>query len=179
MSDDKKQPSSADLTSEALAKEVASEGKQNNEEEIVEETKDAENECANCVDLGNKYKRALADYQNLFKETAREKEGFAKFANERIILDMIAVYDNLKISLAHAGETEKSNGWAEGIKYIIKQFGDVLKNYGVEEIKTEGEKFDPNTMEAVEGSGDVVKREIRAGYKLSGKVIVAAKVALN
>jgi molecular chaperone GrpE len=158
--------------------------KQNNNEEVVEEkkveeTKDEESKRVDCAELENKYKRVLADYQNLFKDTAREKEEFAKFANERIILDMIAVYDNLKISLAHAGETEKVNGWAEGIKHIIKQFGDVLKNYGVEEIKTEGEKFDPNFMEAVEGEGDIVKQEIGAGYKLGGKIIKAARVALS
>jgi molecular chaperone GrpE len=158
--------------------------KQNNNEEVVEEkkveeTKDEESKCVDCAELENKYKRALADYQNLFKDTAREKEEFAKFANERIILDMIVVYDNLKISLAHLPQAEKANGWAEGIKYIIKQFGDVLKNYGVEEIKTEGEKFDPNSMEAVEGEGEIVKQEIGAGYKLGGKIIKAARVALS
>ena len=34
-------------------------------------------------------------------------------------------------------------------------------------------------MEAVEGQGELVKKEIRKGYKLKGKVIIPAKVVLE
>ena len=132
-----------------------------------------------------KYLRALADYQNLLKQTAREKEEFAKFANEQLIMEILPVYDNLKVSLSHIGDEEKKNGWAEGIKHIVSQFKNILENIGVEEIKTTGEKFDPNTMEAVgkEETEDkkqdgMVERELSAGYKLKGKVIRAARVAV-
>ena len=132
-----------------------------------------------------KYKRALADYQNLLKQTAREKEEFARYANEGIILEILPVYDNLKVSLSHIGDEEKKNGWAEGIKHIVSQFKNILENIGVEEIKTAGEKFDPNTMEAVseeetenEKQDGMVESELSAGYKLKGKVIRAARVAV-
>jgi len=49
----------------------------------------------------------------------------------------------------------------------------------VEEIKTVGEKFNHNTMEAIEGKGEKVVKELRPGYKLNGKVIIAAKVIVN
>lgn len=132
-----------------------------------------------------KYLRALADYQNLLKQTAREKEEFAKFANEQLIMEILPVYDNLKVSLSHAGDDEKKNGWAEGIKHIVSQFKNILENIGVEEIKTTGEKFDPNTMEAVseeetddEKKDGSIANELSAGYKLKGKVIRAARVAV-
>ncbi|MCK4540338.1 nucleotide exchange factor GrpE [Candidatus Parcubacteria bacterium] len=130
-------------------------------------------------DLNNKYRRALADYQNLLKRTAVENQEFIKYANERLLHEILPVYDNLKISLSHIDEEAQGNGWAEGIKYVVKQFKDVLNNLGVEEIKINGEKFDHNTMEAVEGKGEKVKKEIKAGYKLNGKVIIPAKVAVN
>ncbi|MEK7097952.1 MAG: nucleotide exchange factor GrpE [Patescibacteria group bacterium] len=127
------------------------------------------------------YKRALADYQNLSKQTAREKQEFAKYANEQLILEFIPVYDNLKTSLKHADE--KANGWLEGVKYVTKQFGDVFKNFGVEEIKTEGEKFDHNTMESVDtektddnDKDGMVAKEVSAGYRMGEKVIKAARV---
>lgn len=132
-------------------------------------------------DYKDKYKRALADYQNLLKQTAKEKEEFAKYANEIIILNILPVYDNLRIALMH------SNGdkMAEGIKHIINQFKEVLKSFGVEEIKTEGEKFDHNLMEAVEKEeiedekkDGMVAREISSGYMLNGKVIRAARVTV-
>ena len=60
----------------------------------------------------DKYLRALADYQNLAKQTARERQEFAKYANEQLILEFIPVYDNLKTSLKHADE--KASGWSVG-----------------------------------------------------------------
>ena len=129
-------------------------------------------------ELEHKYKRALADYQNLLKRTAQEKVEFVKYANEDLIQAIIPVYDNLKMSLAHVDETVQ-NGWLEGIKHVIRQFKDVLESMGVEEIKTIGEKFDHNTMEAIEGKGDKVVKELRPGYKLNGKVIIAAKVIVE
>ncbi|MCU0679296.1 MAG: nucleotide exchange factor GrpE [Planctomycetes bacterium] len=136
-------------------------------------------------DYEHKYKRALADYQNLVKQTFKEKEEFAKYANEMLLHELIPVYDNLKLSLKHIDETADKNGWAEGIRHIVKQFSDALNNLGVVEIKTIGEKFDHYTMEAVEneitGDGqkeDTVAKELKSGYKLNGKVIIPARVAV-
>jgi len=128
-------------------------------------------------DFEGKYKRALADYQNLLKRQLKEKEEFVKYANEQIIIDFIPVYDNLRVSLDHieAGD----NPWVKGIEYVIKQFNDLLEVNGVKEIKTMGEKFDPSTMEAVEGKGEKVIKQAKAGYTLNGKVIIPAKVILE
>lgn len=131
------------------------------------------------TDMHNNYKRALADYENLLKRTAKEKQEFARYANEKLLYDIIPVYDNLKTSLKHTDKAAENNGWAEGIQYVIKQFKDVLKNVGVEEIETNGKKFDPHTMEAIKGKGNKVKTEIKAGYKLNGKTIIPAKVVLE
>jgi molecular chaperone GrpE len=131
------------------------------------------------IEMEDRYKRALADYQNLQKRSIEEKNDFAKYANENLLHEILPIYDNLKISLLHINEEANQNGWAEGIKYVIKQFKEVLKNAGVEEIETEGKKFDINTMEAIEGKGEKVKKEIKPGYKLNGKVIIAAKVSLK
>jgi len=130
-------------------------------------------------DYKNLYQRALADYQNLLKRTSKEKQDFMRYANEQLLFEIVPVYDNLKISFAHVDKTAKDNGWAEGLKYVIKQFKDVLYNIGIEEIKTKGEKFDPYTMEAIEGKGKKVKKEIKPGYRLNGKVIIPAKVILE
>lgn len=138
--------------------------------ELIKEDKD---------DLQNKYLRALADYQNLLKQSAKDREEFVKYANEQLIMEIIPVYDNLKTSLEHVDDEVQKNGWLEGIKYVIKQFKDILNNLGIEEIETEGKKFDHKTMEAMEGMGEKVKKEVRPGYKLKGKVIIPAKVILE
>ena len=134
---------------------------------------------AEVADYEHLYKRALADYQNLVKQSAQEKQDFIKYANENFILEILPVFDNLKVSIASLSEEEANNPWVEGIKYVIKQFQDVLSEAGVEEIKTEGQKFNPEEMEAMEGKGERVGKQVKPGYKLKGKVITPAKVVLE
>jgi molecular chaperone GrpE len=127
----------------------------------------------------NKYLRALAEQQNLVKRQATEKEEFIKYANQEIITEFLSVYDHLRMSIDFLSAEEKNNAWVKGVEMTIKQFKDLLNVNGVEEIKTVGEKFDPNTMEATEGTGEKVAKEIMTGYKLNGKVIRAARVSLE
>lgn len=130
-------------------------------------------------DWKEKYHRSLADYQNLLKRQGREKEELTKYSNEQLLRELLPVFDNLKISLKHTDENNKDSKWVQGVEYVVKQFREVLNNNGVEEIDTEGHKFDHNTMEALEGEGEKVKKEVKPGYKLHGKVIVPAKVILE
>ncbi len=126
-----------------------------------------------------KYLRALADYQNLLKTTAKDREDFVKYAISDFLQDLLPIYDHLKMSIAGLSEAEAKNPWAVGVGYVLKQFKDLLEAKGVEEIKTVGEPFDHDLMEALDGQGDIVKQEIASGYKLRGKVIRPAKVIVG
>jgi len=127
----------------------------------------------------HQYKRALADYQNLLKQNIKEREEFVKFAIADFLQDILPVYDHLKMSIKGLSDTEGKNAWALGVRYVLKQFKDVLENHGVTEIKTVGENFDHDLMEALDGSGEKVKQEIMPGYKLNGRVIRPAKVIVE
>lgn len=126
-----------------------------------------------------KYLRALADYQNLLKQSAKERIEFVKFALEDFLHDLLPVYDHLKLSLKGLSEEEGKSAWVEGVRHVLKQFKTTLENRGVEEIKTEGEKFNHDEMEAIAGEGERVKSEVIPGYKLNGKVIRVAKVVVE
>jgi molecular chaperone GrpE len=134
---------------------------------------------AELKETNDKYLRALADGQNLIKRQAAEKEDFVRYANQEIISEFLLVYDHLKLSISSLPENEKGSAWVKGVELTVKQFKDLLAINGVEEIKTTGEKFDPAEMEAVEGAGEKVAKEIMAGYKLNGKIIRAARVTLE
>ncbi|MFA6306328.1 MAG: nucleotide exchange factor GrpE [Patescibacteria group bacterium] len=132
-------------------------------------------------DCENLYKRALADYQNLLKQTAKEKMEFAVYANEQMLREILPVYDHLKMAIEHHSEESKDE-WLTGVKFVVKQFKDVLEKIGVEEITAE-KKFDHNLMEALsneetedESLDGKVAKQVKAGYKLNGKVIEPAKV---
>jgi len=126
-----------------------------------------------------KYLRALADYQNLVKQSIKDRQDFIKYAVNDFLNGLIPVYDHLKMSLSGISEEEAKNPWAQGVSHVLKQFKDVLAAQGVEEIKAVGEKFNHETMEAVDGSGEIVKQEVMTGYKLNGKVIRPVKVIVS
>lgn len=126
-----------------------------------------------------KYLRALADYQNQIKHAARDKEEFVKFVLSDFLHEILPVYDHLKLSLAGLSDQDKESAWVKGVEYVLKQFKDVLNNRGVEEIKTVGEKYDYHRMEALEGTGEKVVREVSPGYVLNGRVIRPAKVIVG
>jgi len=134
--------------------------------------------------FSEKYKHALADYQNLLKQTAKEKMEFVVYANEQMLKEILPVYDHLKMAIEYYSG-ESSDNWLKGVQHVVKQFKDVLEKIGVEEIKIKDKKFDHNLMEAVgseetedENLDGQVAKQVKAGYKLNGKVIEAAKVVV-
>lgn len=130
-------------------------------------------------ELKGQQQRALADYHNLLKRQSREKEELTKYANENLLKELLPVFDHLKLSMQYVSEEDRNNQWVQGVEYVVKQFREVLEENGVKEIRVEGEKFDPEYMEAVEGEGDMVSQEVKPGYTLNGKVIIPAKVKVE
>ena len=124
------------------------------------------------VTLTESWKRALADYQNLQKRYDRERADFVQFASAGLILRLIEVLNHLE----KAAENLKD----KGLDIIVTEFKKVLTENGLEEIKSQGEKFDPNFMEAVEvvegKNEEKVAEVVSKGYLLKGKVLLPAKV---
>jgi molecular chaperone GrpE len=131
----------------------------------------------------NGWKRAKADYINQKKDFAKRERELIQFANAGLILEIMPIYDNFKLAWKHIPEEHRKNDeWLKGIAHIKNQFQGLLKNLGIEEIKTVGEKFDPELHEAVskekvEGKEPgMIIDEIKSGYKLFDKVLEHAKV---
>ncbi|MFZ5559185.1 MAG: nucleotide exchange factor GrpE [Patescibacteria group bacterium] len=121
------------------------------------------------------WQRAKADYINLQREHEQKIADYFKFANEGLILELLPILDSFEAAI--------KNGKDEGIKNLYNQLLNVLKNNGLEEIKSLGEKFNPELHEAVEtiqgkNSGIIIE-EIQKGYKLHGKVIRPSKVKVG
>lgn len=127
------------------------------------------------------WKRAKADFINYKKEQEQTMSEFVKFANSSLILQILPVLDNFNLAIKHLPEGFKENEWIKGIFHIKTQLEDILKNQGIEEIKSEGEKFNPEIHEIVggESEGDMIVEEIQKGYRLHGKVIRAARVKVE
>lgn len=126
-------------------------------------------------ELTNKWKRALADYQNLEKRIKAEKYDFIKFAAKNFIEKLLSVVDDLEKAQTHLKD--------EGLGLTLKKLAELLAQEGVERIGTVGKEFDILTMEAVSvvlGVEDnQVLEELRAGYTMHGSVIRPAQVAVS
>lgn len=122
----------------------------------------------------NKWKRALADYQNLEKRIEKEKGRLLKFLNASLIDKLLSVLDDLERAETHLKD--------KGLTMAVNQFREVLKTEGVEEIKARGENFNPQTMdcsEMVKGSENTVVTVTLKGYRLNGQVLRPAQVKVG
>src|SRR4030042_4092081 len=104
-----------------------------------------------------------------------------KYSNEELILKILPVLDNIYLAEKELPKELKEHKWTEGILRIKKQISEFLKQEGVEEIKAEGENFDPNFMEITEEvesdkEKNVIIEVIQKGYTLNNKVIRPARV---
>jgi len=137
-------------------------------------TKKAKKENVQVLELRNQLARALADYDNLAKRTANEKEGIVKIANLKILIRLIPVLDMLNSAQAHLNDS--------GLAITIKEFEDVFKDEGIEKIEPKkGDTFSEELHEAVETQEGGEKGKISelklVGYRyLDGPVIRHAKV---
>lgn len=128
------------------------------------------------------WQRARADFLNYRKEEMQRIGEILKYANEELILKILPILDSFDLVEKKLPENLKNDENTKGVLQIKTQIQDFLKNQGVEEIKSVGEKFDPNFQEAIEelevkdrGAGIIVE-EIKKGYILNGRVIQPAKV---
>lgn len=143
--------------------------------ELVEETEESEeNPLEKELEaLNDKYLRLVAEYDNYRKRTAKEKESIYPEAKVSVVSAFLPVMDNLERALATAGD----DPIYEGVKMISKQFVEVLKAVGVEEIAAVGEKFDPNLHNAVmhiddDSFGEMeIVEEFQKGYKIGDRIV--------
>jgi molecular chaperone GrpE len=128
--------------------------------------------------------RTVAEYQNFRKRTDKEKSDIYKFANEKIILDLLPVMDSFDRALAISADDE-SSPFMEGINLIKKSLDELFaKNY-ISEIDAIGKEFDHNMHHAVmteEAEGvesNTVIDVLQKGYSVNGKVIRPAMVKVT
>ena len=132
-------------------------------------------------EMTDRYKRVLAEFENFKKRSQKEREQLYNSILSDIIEVILPVLDNLENALK--AETKDEN-YKQGIELVQKQFKDVLKSKGIEEINAVGETFDPSLHEAVSSIQDEKRGEkeivevYRKGYKIGSKVIRHSMVAV-
>lgn len=138
-------------------------------------------------DNQNGWQRERADFVNFKKRSEEEKREFIKFANERLIEEIISVLESFEMAFSNKKVWESLPiEWRKGVEYIHNQLLNVLKSNGLEELNPpKGEKFDPN-LHIAESSAPTFDKEednviiqvVKKGYGLNGKIIMAPRVVV-
>ncbi len=123
--------------------------------------------------LDQNWKRALADYQNLVKRIDTDKREFIKFVTTQTISKFLPSLDLLEMAVNHNND--------QGLNLAVKQFKDVLREEGLQEINPQiGDQFDHTIHECLEvlpgGDNDTIAQVLLKGYKIGESVIRPAKV---
>lgn len=137
--------------------------------------------------LVEKVKLAQAELINYRKRKDEETTNLLKYANQGLIMELIALVDNFEraIKLDDNDLTDELSKFLAGFKMMYSSLMDTLKKFGVEEINRVGEVFDPTQEQAlltdhVDGmQDDIVIEVLLKGYKLKDRVIRPASVKIN
>ena len=139
------------------------------------EIETAKTEASNNWDL---YLRERADLENARKRHQRDKEDALRFANDRLLKEIIPVLDNLERAIEHAEQGNDDNqGLLEGVNMTINQFRKALEDFGAKPIKAIGTDFDPNLhqamgqVESADQAPNTVITEFQKGYLLHDRLL--------
>lgn len=175
MDEEKNTNENEELEKEEVKEDSNEEKEQENVDQNVNQKEDEINE------LNDRYKRLFAEFENYKKRTQKESLTKRIEITADVVTSILPVVDNLE----KAVEMKIENAaYQEGIKMILKQLYDVLNKFGMEEIETVGQTFDPELHDAVQhvddpekGAGEIVQ-EYRKGYRIGTKVVRHAMVVV-
>lgn len=118
-----------------------------------------------------------ADFENYRKRVDRQIEEIKKYSNERLILELLEVVDELEMALMVARSSNTAEVLVQGVEMTLKKIQKILSLEGVTPIDSLGKAFDPSKHNAVSSveredvEEGLIMEEIRKGYIMRDKVI--------
>lgn len=134
-------------------------------------------------DWRERWLRAEADLQNFRRRAARDREEAVRHAEDRILLEMVTVLDDLERALASLEGEAAALPWTAGVALTAQTLRDALARAGVEPMDSVGQPFDPERHEAMleidapEGvKPGAVAQELLRGYRRGERTLRPARV---
>jgi molecular chaperone GrpE len=133
--------------------------------------------------LEDRWRRAVADLDNLRKRYARELDRERVAERSRVAGAWLPVVDNLERAIAHAGD--QSDAVVEGVRSILGQALQVLEQLGYPRDAESGVPFDPQRHEVVgvvehgDSAPGTVVEVLRPGYGQGSSQLRPAAVMVS
>ena len=124
------------------------------------------------------------DYEMLKTRQKAEMEENKANANMNIAKTLIPIFDDLDKAIEYSQQNSLDTMDLDGIIKIRKKLSNVLGMEGLLVINPLGEPFDMNEHQAIErdhtdGPEDIVTTVYQVGYKMNGRIIRPALVAVS
>ena len=134
--------------------------------------------------LNDKYLRLAAEFDNYKRRAQRDQSDGIRFANEKFFKDLLPIMDNLDRAIKCGSDQTGNGGLLEGVELTYKQFLETLTKFGVRQISSVGELFDPAMHQAVAQvesetvESNTVVEEFQKGYFLHERILRPAMVTV-
>ncbi|MBP7983167.1 MAG: nucleotide exchange factor GrpE [Kaistella sp.] len=134
----------------------------------------------------DRYVRLFAEFENYKKRTTKEKMEFFQYANQDMMISMLAILDDFERALKEIAKTGNEAD-LQGVELIYQKFKGKLTEKGLKAMEVKaGDSFDVDFHEAItqipapseDLKGKIVD-VIETGYTLHDKVIRFAKVVIG
>jgi molecular chaperone GrpE len=143
-------------------------------EDLVHSLEDEKKRSEDCL---NRLKYMQADFENYRKRLEKQMDEVRKYSNERLIIQLLDVVDELELALKSAQSSNSNDTLVQGVEMTLKKLEKILQKEGVSPIDCVGKPFDSSKHDAVskvekdDVEGCTVIEEIRKGYTMKEKVI--------
>jgi molecular chaperone GrpE len=130
-----------------------------------------------CQDAEDKYKRLLAECENIRQRNEKEASKMYDIGAKEVLAKLLPVVDNFERALAAIPEEDKERPFESGVDKIYKQFIVSLEGVGVKPMNCAGEQFDPTFHNAVmhvedeNAEENVIVEEMQKGYMYKDQVL--------
>lgn len=133
-------------------------------------------------DLREEALRERAELENQRKRLARDVDQARRFANEKLLSQLLPVLDSLEAGLKAAGDA--TGPLKDGLELTLRQLLKVGQDNGLAQIDPEGQAFDPEWHQAIsqlESPGaepGSVLQVFQKGYALNERLLRPALVVV-
>lgn len=125
--------------------------------------------------------RERAELENQRKRLVRDVDQARRFANERLLGDLLPVFDSLEAGLQAAGDNAKVR---EGLELTLRQLQRVAEANGLTTVDPTGTLFNPELQQAISlvdapgAAPNTVVQVFQKGYLLNDRLLRPALVVV-
>ena len=133
----------------------------------------------------DKILRMAADFENSKKRLKSQSEDMVKFANEKLVTDILPVVDDLDRAITSLDQGHDPQSVKGGLHLVQNTFHKILGRNGVQAIDCLNKHFDPHWHEAVGEVEDdtheegTIVDEVQRGYLLNGRLARPSRVRIS